>query len=434
VIDYTSTKVSIVARLQQLSQKSLVSYNAMNTEESRSKIRTICLMVMTAATGVYFVYWLRPVLLPLVVAIMIVSGASPLLEQLQKRLGVSKMLAAGITFVAGMVVLTLVGTALWASTNELASHSGDYEQRFEEMLETVESNIPLIFWEGEPAKSGPSGGAKSASQPDATAASDDGGAPEKEATEKEATEKAPVPPESESAGAKARVSINSFLNNMVRDGVTTVSSTLLQLISTSVIVLIYVFFLLLGSPGASEKAAWRDIDRQIRTYLAQKTVISLLTGITFGGALWIAGVPMAVTFGVLAFLLNFIPNVGPVIAGLLPVPFVLLDPSGSIWWMTSVIVVSVGIQTISGNVVEPKVMGKSSDLHPVVVLVALMFWGMLWGITGMFLATPITAAIKIVLERFESTRPVAAMLAGRWQIKQLSDTENQPPVGDAAAE
>ncbi len=424
----------------------------MNSEESRSKIRTICLMVLTGAAGVFLVYWLRPVLLPLVVALMIVSGVSPLLEGLQKRLGVSKMVAAGITFMAGLALLVLVGSALWTSANELASHSGDYEKRFQSLVERVESNVPYVFWEGEPSEGQPAGqpGKPPASDTDSGAATDPPvpvppADKEDGADENEAEDAAPAgsPPDDAGSadassadatespgknaethhenGSRALVSINKFLKNSVRDGVSTVSQALLQLVSTSVIVLIYVFFLLLGSPGKATQGAWRDIDKQIRSYLALKSIISLLTGLAFGGALWIAGVPMAVTFGVLAFLLNFIPNVGPVIAGLLPVPFVLLDPEGSILWMVSVISVSIGIQTVSGNVVEPKLMGNSSDLHPIVVLATLMFWGMMWGITGMFLATPITAAIKIVLERFESTRPLAAMLAGRWKMKQLEE-------------
>ena len=130
---------------------------------------------------------------------------------------------------------------------------------------------------------------------------------------------------------------------------------------------------------------------------------------------------MALSFGVLAFLLNFIPNIGPIVASLLPIPLILLDPSGNIVWMVAVITATSTIQLISGNVVEPKLMGNSSDLHPVTILLGLMFWGMMWGIIGMFLATPITAAIKIVMERFEPTRQVANLMAGRWEGLETED-------------
>ena len=174
-------------------------------------------------------------------------------------------------------------------------------------------------------------------------------------------------------------------------------------------------FLLLGKPSYADTETVREIDLQIRTYLSLKTVISVVTGAIFSLALALFGVPMALSFGVLAFLLNFIPNIGPVIATILPLPLIILDPSGNLIWMLAAIATISAIQLISGNVIEPKMMGESSDLHPVTILVGLMFWGMMWGIIGMFLATPMIAAAKIVLERFEPTRKVALLMAGRWE-------------------
>jgi AI-2 transport protein TqsA len=104
-------------------------------------------------------------------------------------------------------------------------------------------------------------------------------------------------------------------------------------------------------------------------------------------------------------LLNFIPNIGPIIACLLPLPLIVLSPDLSLTAMITVIVFSSLIQFVSGNVVEPKIMGDSFELHPVAILLTLMIWGMLWGIIGMILATPVTAAMKILFDRFERTRP-----------------------------
>jgi AI-2 transport protein TqsA len=193
-------------------------------------------------------------------------------------------------------------------------------------------------------------------------------------------------------------------------------------VSTSVVVLIFVFFLLIGSPAIDGgDPTVQEINQQVRSYLALKTVISIFTGLAFGIALRLFGVPMAFTFGVMAFLLNFVPNIGPIVASLLPVPLIILDPDGSLLWMIGVITVTSMIQLISGNIVEPKIMGESSDLHPVTILLALMFWGMMWGVIGMFLATPITAALKIMLERIEQTRPVADLMAGRMGQSSLMD-------------
>jgi AI-2 transport protein TqsA len=214
--------------------------------------------------------------------------------------------------------------------------------------------------------------------------------------------------------------VSNFIDVLVRDGISTVSQSLVMLVSTSVVVLIFVFFLLIGSPAIDGgNATIQEINQQVRSYLALKTVISIFTGLAFGLSLRLFGVPMSFTFGVLAFLLNFVPNVGPIVATLLPVPLIIFDPQGSLLWMIAVIGVSSSIQLISGNLIEPKMMGESSDLHPVTVLLALMFWGMMWGVIGMFLATPITAALKIMLERIDQTRPVADLMAGRLGREQI---------------
>ncbi|MHC4224754.1 MAG: AI-2E family transporter [Planctomycetota bacterium] len=107
------------------------------------------------------------------------------------------------------------------------------------------------------------------------------------------------------------------------------------------------------------------------------------------------------------------PNIGSVIATILPLPVILVSPELG---ATSKVVAVAGpavINFVLGNLVEPKMMGTSVDLHPVTILLALVFWGMLWGIAGMLLAVPMTASLKILFEKLDLTRPVANLLAGR---------------------
>jgi len=126
----------------------------------------------------------------------------------------------------------------------------------------------------------------------------------------------------------------------------------------------------------------------------------------------VLGIPLALVFGLLSFVLNFIPNIGSAIACLLPLPIVLVSPGISSTAAVLAIVLPAGVQFSVGNVIEPKLMGKSLDLHPVAVLGALIFWGMLWGMPGMLMAAPITSVAKIMFERWEITQPLAALLAG----------------------
>lgn len=468
----------------------------MQTAESRSNTQTICLVVLTAAIATYMIYWLRPVLVPLVVAVFVVSGVGPILKTLEVRLGVSRLVAAVLTFIAGLAVLVVFGCSLWVSVLDLSNNSDRYRARVKELVDRVENMFPMelslkdadmMRREDAPSESEEDArGNPATDQTNSDGQQSATGAAEADTAEESSNGEEPqalVPPsndgdksvtEATQAGAdgedrdqgatateqadppqsvvattqprperspivapiaptpnpvvptirpKSHEKVAEFVDRFISEGIAVVSQTMISLVSTSVVVLIYVFFLLLGTPSdLNSSGTWREVDHQIRSYLTLKTIISIFTGFAFGLSLRLFGVPMALTFGVLAFLLNFIPNVGPLVASLLPIPLILLDPSGSVGWMISVIAVTCSIQLISGNIVEPKIMGDSSDLHPVTILLALMFWGMMWGIVGMFLATPIMAGLKIILERIEMTRPVADIMAGRLPKEPIFPT------------
>ena len=359
------------------------------TTKDDSRYQTVSLMVLTVVAATFSIYWLRPVLVPLVVALIVVSGVSPILKTLERRLGVSRIIAAGLTFLAGVGLLIVFGISNWTSVVDLNQNAPEYRNRVAEIVNWVELRIDSV---GEYFEEQTSGYLPQAAIEDEPA-------------------EVPKAVTIDKPGSDPSEFVDAFL----REGISIVSQEFIGLVSTIVVVLIYVFFLLIGTPATPNTSLTvREIDQQIRAYLALKTIISIFTGLAFGMALRLFGVPMAFTFGVLAFLLNFVPNVGPLVASVLPIPLILLSPDGSIGWMLAAIATTSAIQGISGNVVEPKLMGNSSDLHPVTILVALMFWGMMWGLIGMFLATPLTAALKIVLQRLDSTRPIADLMAGRF--------------------
>ncbi len=121
-------------------------------------------------------------------------------------------------------------------------------------------------------------------------------------------------------------------------------------------------------------------------------------------------------FGFLAFLLTFIPNIGSIIATILPLPVALIDPELGMVSKILVLAIPGIIQFGIGNLLQPKMMGESLDLHPVVVLLSLIFFGTIWGIIGMFLAVPITAVVKIFLQRFGYTRAIADLISGKTDM------------------
>ena len=153
----------------------------------------------------------------------------------------------------------------------------------------------------------------------------------------------------------------------------------------------------------------------IQHYLSIKTTVSLITGVLVSVSLSIIGVDYPVLWGIVAFLLNYIPNIGSIIAA---IPAVLLSIiqlgfPASLWTITVYIVINIVI----GNIVEPKIMGKGMGLSTFIVFFALIFWGFILGPVGMFLSVPLTIAIKIMFEQNPETKWIAAMLGTKDELQ-----------------
>lgn len=161
------------------------------------------------------------------------------------------------------------------------------------------------------------------------------------------------------------------------------------------------------------------IEINIRQYLSIKTVVSLLTGFLVWLALTIIGVDYAIIWALIAFLLNYIPNIGSIIAAIPAVlfAFVQLGFGGALWTTF----VFIGVNMIIGNVVEPKVMGKGLGLSTFVVFISLLFWGFVLGTVGMFLSVPLTMAIKIMLAQNEQTKWIAILLGTQEEAQVIID-------------
>ena len=146
---------------------------------------------------------------------------------------------------------------------------------------------------------------------------------------------------------------------------------------------------------------FKDITEQIQRYIATKFLISLLTGIIIGIILWIFNIDFTVVWAVMAFFLNFIPNIGSIIAIVLPTVMALIQYE-SIGYTILVGGIITLVQNIIGNLLEPKIMGDKLGLNPLVILLSLLIWGYIWGIAGMFLSVPLTAVIKIIISNTNS--------------------------------
>jgi|TARA_B100001057_G_scaffold212849_1_gene213179 predicted PurR-regulated permease PerM len=186
------------------------------------------------------------------------------------------------------------------------------------------------------------------------------------------------------------------------------------------LIILTVVFMLFEGPALSKKIhmALADPDRKmeqidrflvsINSYLAIKTLVSLATGIIAAFYLWILDVDYFVLWGVLAFMFNYIPNIGSIIAAV-PAVLLALITQGPL----TAGLVGAGyliINTVMGNIVEPKFMGKGLGLSTLVVFLSLIFWGWLLGTVGMLLSVPLTMIVKIALEASDEGRWVATLL------------------------
>lgn len=184
------------------------------------------------------------------------------------------------------------------------------------------------------------------------------------------------------------------------------------------LVLVFLIFLVSGKGAGEETTGVRaEINQKVRGYIVTKLFSNLVTAVLIWIILSLFNLDLAFMFSMLAFLLCFIPTLGSIIATLLPLPIALIQYDHA-WPIWGVIIFPALVQILIGNFLEPKLLGKGLDLHPVTILLSLMFWGLIWGAAGMFLAVPITAVLKVLLAKVPFTRRLSLMLAGHSPLKE----------------
>ena len=213
------------------------------------------------------------------------------------------------------------------------------------------------------------------------------------------------------------LSVNSFLSSTVGSFISFLTNLFLVLLFTIYIVLGKEHFINKIQKAFPEKQSGKiyqvikNINIGMQRYIVAKTLISLGTGILATVILLIFGVDFAFVWGLFTFLLNFIPNVGSTIATIPPI-LVSFFQYGSIFPVLWIAILLIATQMTMGNIVEPRVMGKSLNLSPLVVIVSLIFWAFIWGPVGMVLAVPISSTIQIICANIDSLKPISVFMGG----------------------
>ncbi|MBT8118450.1 MAG: AI-2E family transporter [Gammaproteobacteria bacterium] len=185
-----------------------------------------------------------------------------------------------------------------------------------------------------------------------------------------------------------------------------------NVLTNSFLIILMVVFLLMEAAGVTQKFLLmreqvedEESDKddfsqvfvdKLREYMSMKTIISIITGVIIWLAMWLIGLDFPVLWGVLAFMLNFVPNIGSIIAAVPAVMLALvqLGFSSALLVMT----VYIAVNVLIGSVIEPRYMGKGLGLSTLVVFVSLVFWGWVLGSVGMLLSVPLTITVKLALD------------------------------------
>jgi len=437
-------------------------YRTSVTQEHREQnwLITISLVILAVVALAAALIYTRTIMIPFVVALFIVALVTPIEDFQVRRLRVPRFIAIIVTLLVVLSIIAVLSLFVAQAIQTIASTAKTYSTSFQDMAEKLLKPVDDIYRQQEqaqlpaetdgnemaqsksrvegvsPTNRGVDGGAKRDETPSRTQARDTL-PPQPPAPQ--ADPNVVAPPTTAREGLANRIQriesqivkdltdnakqiIRDLTNRMFNILRNTVG-TIFGLVSGMLFVCIFVVFLLAGhNPRAEHSEIYIAVVRKIRRYLGTKVITSAAVGVLVWASLAIIGLELAGVFGVLAFLVNFIPAIGPIIVTLLPIPLAVAQFQ-SPWPVILVVAVPGVIHNVIGNIIEPKLMGEGLDLHPVTVLLALSFWGLLWGIVGMFLAAPITAAIRIVLMQFDTFKPIANLLAGDF---------SKPPIAGGA--
>jgi len=207
------------------------------------------------------------------------------------------------------------------------------------------------------------------------------------------------------------------------------SSIFIKFLQNALLVVIFVVFILLEASYFKEKLEvafenrserinriGHDLMSQVTRYLTAKFFISLANGLIFAVGFYLVGLEFAVMWGVIQFLLNFIPTLGSIAAG----TGICLSALIQFWPepgpIIMVLIIVLAVNLILGNIMDPKIIGDHVGISPLMIMISLLCWGWIWGFAGMLIAVPMTVIIKIVCENIPIMEPVSVLIGSRKSV------------------
>lgn len=334
-----------------------------NSLQRFTPINTVCLMLLAASAATWVLIYTRTMLMPFVIAVFIYMVASTLAGWMKQKWNVPYGLGLGISGTAFLAVITAAVLFISGSIETFVAGADIYSERLNDTLDWLLSHSQKY-----------------------------------------------------GVNLNAQFVADTVAKLPVFTMVKSVGSTVVSILTNLMLIILFVIFLFMGKASENKPALVSSIQKQISFYLLIKIFVSLLAAVFTWIVLASVKTELAPMLAVLTFILNFIPNIGPFISTLMPMPVLFLQ-YGFDWHIVLALVLLTTVHFIIGNVLETKWLGKGMDLDPIVVIACLIFWALVWGIMGALLAVPMTAIIKMVFEQYETTKPLANILGGKYSFK-----------------
>jgi AI-2 transport protein TqsA len=340
--------------------------SGVNSNNRFLKIGVAVIVVFLAGV---FLKLAKPVLVPFCLALFLSFTLAPVLDFLVRKKIPKSVALAGLVILT-IVVLFLIGTLFYSSGKTLASELPSYNDMMKSFLEGVDRNL---------------------------------------------------------SNPRLKSEVTGWISGLNAEKVGGVILSALgpfvSFVSDLLLVFLFLVFILAGRGRMERKIAQafsedqakavthavQRIDKQVQKYFAVHSLVCLITGALTTLVLALFGLPFAILFGILTFLLNYIPTLGSIIASALPV-LLSVFYFGTLGPAVGILALLMAVNIVLGNAVEPRLMGKGLGLSPLLVIFSLFFGSWLWGVPGMILAVPILAVVKIVFDNIPSLRVLGALM------------------------
>jgi predicted PurR-regulated permease PerM len=329
------------------------------------------LAIITVILAINFFRAASAVILPVIFAIFLIALFWPLLKRLQRVM--PRGLAMVVTFLVLLLIIGLFIAAFWYSGTRIGAKSAEYTATFSNYATSLEQygiDIPGLGSDG-----------------------------------------------------SSEQTLSNLITNFQGTGVR-LFTTVVSVAGAFVLIIAYLMLGLLEVPAYRAKLKrivpgdreeqWLSTIEQIahdfQNYMIIRTGIGLLNGVLAWIGLWLLGVDFAFTWGLLTFLLNYIPTIGSIIATVPPPLFALVQFQDPVMALLTLLIVG-GLQLVLGTYVDPLIEGHYLSPSPLIVLISVTFWGWIWGATGAFIAVPLTLLIILACRQYARTRWIAILLS-----------------------